>query len=216
MASSHVGLSKVEFGGMVGAAFAFERHLKDMHAWSQKGLGLSEEEIKQKKEKVDAILKHADVFKEKHREHLHKQYNSLDDHTVIAHLNEIFRVLHFWDEHSDSHDQYDFTSQYNTHRHKYGAHTSTLANMNAWYRNPRYRSKKNKNTDKNKDKHAGGADEPPSSKPKRTRKRKGKDGAEHAARKEAGLPQVDNEAVGVHPIPQAASLQGLLRRLTTA
>ena len=136
MSHNYLGLSKQEYDEMVSVAFRFERQMKAMHGSTTVDVHHSTEDMTHKKEVIKKTLTASHEYKTKHHTKLAGNYTSLDDHTLVAHLNEIFRVLHFWNEHSDSHDQYDFMREYSAHRHKYGAHTSTLHGMNAWYRNP--------------------------------------------------------------------------------
>jgi hypothetical protein len=202
MASTHTELSRQVFGGMVSAVFHYERRLKDMHSWTSKDMHHSDADIQSKKEKAKLILKHAEEFKQKHHEHLHKQYDSLDDHTLVAHFHDIFKVLKDWHEHMPFHDQHFFRNAYDTHHNKYGAHSSTQQKMNAWYRNPRYkehgnRKKKRKNKNKNK------RDLLPVTAPD-------SEESVHGAHSDEVEPLV------VHSRKDDASLQGLLRQLTKA
>jgi hypothetical protein len=202
MASTHTGLPRQEFGGMVSAVFHYERRLKDMHSWTSKDMNHSDEDIQSKKEKAKLILKHAEEFKQKHHDHLHKQYDSLDDHTLVAHFHDIFNVLKNWYPANHLHAQESFNQVYTIHRQKYGAHTLTIQKMNAWYRNPRYKTHKNrKGKGKNKNKDKGGrvsALEPDSTE---------------------SVQEVHDDEVPtlvVHAKTDEASLQGLLRKLTKA
>jgi len=173
-----------------------------MHSWTSKDMNHSDEDIQAKKEKVKLILKRAHEFQHKHHEHLHKQYDSLDDHTLVAHFRDIFNVLKNWFPANHLHTQDSFNKEYTIHREKYGAHSSTQPKMNAWYRNPRYTehgNKKKKRKNKNKNKR----DRVPVAEPDSTE----------------SVQEVHDDEVPtlvVHKDPEEASLQGLLRKLTKA
>lgn len=218
MAHNHVGLSKQEYGEMVSVAFRFERQMKAMHDLT--AIHRSTEDMTHKKDLIDKTLAAAHEYKAKYHTKLAGNYTSLDDHTLVAHLNEALHVLNCWNKHMHVQDQHHFSDRYDVHRQKYGAHTSTLHGMHAWYRNPRYRNnKKPKKDGGSKPAHAPPADRPPSSKPKRTRKRKGKGGETAPS---AGAPDHDGLAptVVVHPSPgesrfagRGGELESLLQQL---
>ena len=220
MAHNYLGLSKQEYGEMVSAAFRFERQMKTMHGLTVVDVHHSTEDMTHKKEMIEKMLTAAHEYKEKHHTKLAGNYTSLDDHTLVAHLNEALHVLNCWNKHMHVQNQHHFSDLYDVHRQKYGAYTSTLHGMNAWYRNPRYRNnKKSKKDGGPKPAHAGGADKPPSSKPKRTRKRKGK-GGEAAPSAGAHEHHGPAHSVVVHPSPEASrfaerggELESLLKQL---
>jgi hypothetical protein len=203
MAHEYVCLNKKAHSSLVNTAFNFECEIKEMHSWTETDYPHAQNSTEQEQTKIKNTINAANKYHQKYHEQLSRNYSSLVDHTLVAHVKDIIHVLNCWNVHVHFQDQHHFCDTYIAHRRKYDAYTSTEHGMHVWYGNPLHKTKtkhtKGARPEKSKE---DSAHKPHKEKRKRNRTRKGNGGGAKEAH--AGLAP----AVVVHPSPDGSEFTG--------